>query len=239
MEWKKTNKRFIGFFDIMGFKDLVQRTPHAEVYKRLDKIKDFLNFYEGLDSRVGALPGGKDNSTIVKHVLFSDSILIVSAGDSAKDIQHLIYRCNHFIWHCFENGIPIKGAISHGTLTADFEKSIFFGQPLIDAYLLQDEITFYGAVIENNAERQISKLKIKDSVFLNKFYPYEVPTKSGKIRHLCLKWLSRKPNGDMSRNIRNVTKFYHLVSGKPRIYVDNTLKFVDWVIEKKQIDSQK
>ena len=37
------------------------------------------------------------------------------------------------------NGIPIKGAIAKGIMTADFNKSIYVGVPLIDAYNLQKE----------------------------------------------------------------------------------------------------
>jgi hypothetical protein len=32
-------------------------------------------------------------------------------------------------------------------MTLDYEKSIFFGQPLVDAFLLQDELKFYGIVV--------------------------------------------------------------------------------------------
>ena len=35
-------------------------------------------------------------------------------------------------------GTPPRGAISLGTVTADFEHSIFFGQPVVDAYLLDE-----------------------------------------------------------------------------------------------------
>src|SRR5947207_2328554 len=112
MEWKKTNKRFVGFFDIMGFKDLVQRHSHDYVYDKLYKIRDFVNFYEKHDETIKKIESNHKKST-VRHILFSDSILIISNGDTEIDAEHLINHCNHFIWNCFLNEIPIMGGLSH------------------------------------------------------------------------------------------------------------------------------
>jgi len=36
--WNLTDKRFVCFLDIMGFKDLVMRNSHDEIYKMLNEL---------------------------------------------------------------------------------------------------------------------------------------------------------------------------------------------------------
>jgi len=61
----------------------------------------------------------------------------------------------------YEEGIYEGGeAFGNMTLTS---KSIFFGQPLVDAYLLQEELNFYSVVIPHvgSAEGVFQKSRYK------------------------------------------------------------------------------
>jgi hypothetical protein len=40
LNWKITNERFVAYIDIMGFKDLVMRSTHEEVYKMMKLINE-------------------------------------------------------------------------------------------------------------------------------------------------------------------------------------------------------
>ena len=221
MKWKITENRFVGFFDIMGFKDFVARHDSEEVYERLKLIKKFLSDYESLDKDLL-----KEKGTI-KHSIFSDSILIATNGGGKTDADLMINRCNHLIWHCFNNNIPVKGAISFGRMTMDFDNSIFVGQPLIDAYLLQEELQIYGGVLDCHSDKRISEFENVTEYFKRRFYKIGIQTKSGKITHSTLKWMSGGiANSDVPEsNITMIDEFYKTVSGRPRKYVDNTLNY--------------
>lgn len=41
--WQITTNRFVGFIDIMGFKDMVARSSHEDIYDMMKKINDFQN----------------------------------------------------------------------------------------------------------------------------------------------------------------------------------------------------
>lgn len=58
-----------------------------------------------------------------------------------------------FFLHGLRLGTALRGAIACGTVTADFQKSIFFGQPIIEAYLLEEEQAWYGLVEHSSVDR--------------------------------------------------------------------------------------
>ena len=116
----------------------------------------------------------------------------------------------------------MKGAIAFGEMTVDTNNSLYFGQPLIDAYELHKEIKLYGVVLHHTAQRQINELiraRTLSSIFT---LDYTVPMNSGEIEHNLVNWIIHTPN-----SIDVVRKLYHNVSGTSRIYVDNTIKFVN------------
>lgn len=54
----------------------------------------------------------------------------------------------------FISKIPFRGSIAYGEMTVDLENSIFFGQPLIDAYLLGEQLQSYGIACHASAEKK-------------------------------------------------------------------------------------
>lgn len=48
--WSPTSKRFVCFLDIMGFKDLVMRNSHKEIYDLLTKLSKHRDTLENAKS---------------------------------------------------------------------------------------------------------------------------------------------------------------------------------------------
>ena len=42
-DWPVTTKRYVGYIDIMGFKDMVTRNTHDAIYQMMKKIDDKKN----------------------------------------------------------------------------------------------------------------------------------------------------------------------------------------------------
>ena len=233
--WNVTCNRFVGFFDIMGFKDMVLRNNHEDVLQKINQIREAIGVIENygkelLNSKADTHRTGKPHSyadAIVLPVFFSDSIVLVSEDDSKASARKIVMLAAWLMYKSLINGLPIKGAIAYGEQTADFEESLHVGRPLIDAYILQEELHMYGAVLHHSME---AYLKENDMVsYINEKKRFlcrgQVPLKECNVVHYCVDW-------------PGVFRFYHQdpvatvsglagnVSGSVRLYVDNTLRFV-------------
>ena len=167
---------------------------------------------------------------------FSDSILIISKDDSYASFGVLVIIMRHVIYMLIIQGIAVKGACAHGRITVDKEKSIFFGQPIIDAYLLEEDVHYYGIVCHNSFEKQVNKENYidfyekiwkKDGNFWESdFFIAKTKLKSGEIIHANVNWYLW--GFSCYQNVVTALKNIQMqVSGKPRIYVDNTLEMAN------------
>lgn len=165
--WPITGKRFVGFIDIMGFKDLVARSNHNEVYKKLKKVFSAFK-QESIDDPMH----GTDPN---KLFIFSDSIIIFSKDDSVNQMKEFSRNMRVLMERLLKDAIPFRGGIAFGEITVDDESSIFFGQPLIDAFLLSEELLFYGIAVHHTVEPMIKR----DSYFNKRFIFYNSRMKNG------------------------------------------------------------
>ena len=220
-----TKDRFIVYFDLMGFKDLVYRSSHEQVRSIMDIVcRTTKEIEEAEMSILDTDPksrGGEFEKAVVLPVVFSDSIIFISGDNTLYDAKKAIYVASYFLYSLLTENIPVKGALSYGTFSADFEKSSFFGRPLIDAYLLAEETHFYGAVLHNTFDRFLNEIDEKPPPELLSRIP--IPMKAGKVTHSYVKWqFHLKEAQDKTSEI--IEKFYEGVSGSTRLYVDNTMK---------------
>lgn len=246
---KQTCERFVGFLDIMGFKEIVNRSQHEIVLDKMLRLKDSLDLVKRMgEMRMGfrmTMPGAP-----MKSVFFSDSVLLVSADDNFFSGVQVLLSAIIIVGEAARDGIAMTGAIACGKQTAIEDKSVYFGQPLIDAYGLQKEIMMYGVVLHNTAESRLSKEEIsseKEEKFtgmdiLRKqglVVDYTTPLKGGgKAKHSVVTWEYVNPveldvkssrldvkslGSDMESAIRNL---YLTTSGRDRQFIDNTLEFL-------------
>ena len=187
---------------------------------------DMGSYIKAIESR--AVTKIKEQRGVTRPVFFSDSILLVTNDVSKESLNSILSSCSFLIWTCMKMGIPVKGAISRGMQTADFNKSLHFGKALIDAYLLQDDLFFYGIVIHHTVEPQLRDILTRP--LRNECAFYDAPFKKiGKIKHYVIDWTivdEFKGYEDKPKCLDIVTKLYSTVSGGPRKYVDNTVEFV-------------
>jgi len=218
-EWKPSMQRLVGFIDIMGFKDIVARQNHIDIYRMMEKI------YESQKRNVKAEWVKKRD--LVKVTMYSDSIMIYSKDATKDSILSFICTISGIIFDLFMEQIPHKGAVAFGQMTIDQKKSIFFGQPLIDAFLLQEELGFYGVVIHGSAQKIIDTV---DNVAF--IHEYSCPFKKGKSKHHVIYPIFigdeySEIEKDMMDSIR---KMRYETSGFIRKYIDNTEEYLNEII---------
>lgn len=210
---EEITKRFVAFLDIMGFKDRVARTKHNVLLSQLERFNRDITQYIGIYEHMG-----------LQLAQFSDSIVLFSSDDSLNSLGAIGEVVSGVMRIAIQQQIPLKGAIAQGQITCDISKQLFFGQALIDAYLLEENIHYYGVLVHHSAEQSVIELN-KTSLL---FKDVKAPLKSGKISHYELSWYVNNGLPDRATQlaqIRNaLNDIRRTVSDAPRKYIDHTLE---------------
>ena len=82
--WNVTEKRFVCFLDIMGFKDMVMRNSHNEIYQMLEDLAKKRNTLD--TTKVD-----RYEQNLMKTVSFSDTIVIFTKTDSKECLELLTF----------------------------------------------------------------------------------------------------------------------------------------------------
>lgn len=221
--WVPTANRFVCFLDILGFKDFVLKNPHTIILEKLKKIKD----YEKLVFDTAELIGEKND---IKIVNFSDSFIIFSKNDSRDCFHSFFLLLENIFRNIIFEGFSVKGGAAYGKITVESSNNIFFGQPLIDAYLLQEDLNFLGIACHHSIEVYLRDQKIENYSFVkNILSTLKTPLKSGEINHLNLTWFDTEniKETDLNHPKNLLKNLYYTASGSPRKYLDNTEKVID------------
>jgi hypothetical protein len=191
--------------DVMGFKDMVARNPHDVIGEKLQKL---LLFISELINNKGSIFSS----------IFSDSIYFFTSDDKQTTLKALIEILSKVMKYALSVGLPMKGAIAKGEVSIDLVKNLTFGQPLIDAYLIEESIVLYGVVIHNSVESIV-----REKTFQNYVLDTKIPLKSGTASHYILRWW----RNDLKESQQLVRDIRLSVSDSPRRYIDNTLDLMD------------
>ncbi|CAN5236499.1 hypothetical protein BH09BAC4_BH09BAC4_10580 [soil metagenome] len=223
--WETSTDRYVGFLDIMGFKDMITRRTHDEVYELMQNVSKSVSSIQSVFAV--DYESEADIDLNITMILFSDSIMVFTRDDEEHSLENLIASISALSDSLFADGVPHKGAIAFGKMTLDFNKSIFFGQPLVDAFLLQDELKFYGIVVHGTAERN-GDIFEDESVI-----EYNCPFKNGIAKHLTIapgiSLTDEFEEKTVDKLIEKVAKFRVTTSGSLRKYIDNTLDYLQFV----------
>lgn len=212
-------KCYVLYADIMGFKERVKAKEHGELLNEMSRfVKEF-------NVKTSSLKLGNHLSVSI----FSDSILITSDDDSEGSVN-LITKAGARLMHvALEQGMALKGAIALGMFTHMKEEQLYVGAPLVDAYLLHDELKFYGIAVHHSAESGI-KNYIKQSKYAFSYHNSKISLRQGCVSHyhLCWNLITKKlDKGNITETAhRWLSSIEESVSGMPRIYIDNTRKIL-------------
>ncbi|MDQ1098750.1 MULTISPECIES: hypothetical protein [Chryseobacterium] len=215
--WEITDNRFVAFFDILGFKEMVLRNTHEEIFGVLNNISELKNSFskDFINSEAEKEP--------IRIITFSDSIIIFSKNASTESFIVFLKAINWLFAGIINTKIAIKGAFSHGLISANFEEQIFFGQSYIDAFLLQEEVNYMGVVGHHSIDKYINDKEINIEKLIIEM---QTPLKSGKIRHLNLNYFPFIVYEEIDKMDEVLNRFKDTASGSPRKYLENTLSFL-------------
>ena len=215
------------YADIMGFKERVMRTKHADLKKELKKLREKLDdWFKPFVEKVETF----------KVSFFSDSIIIVDEN-TRGGFNRISKAAAGLMQISLKHKFPINGVIAKGEFTYEEVKQLFFGRAIVDAYLLQLDVHYYGIVAHHTVEEDIKAPSngLENKGEIKKKNPYvlsPVPLKSGKTSHYHLAYnlistkraIGKEVKATNKKIISWLEEISGTVSGIPRIYVDNTLQ---------------
>lgn len=146
-------KRFVAFFDILGFGSWVESEGSKKVFTY---VRGFLNLMVR-----SSLPGStvhQDMSVDIQkfdigYINFSDSIVFYSRNDSYHCLKAMLTVCGEFmnVVICGPSRM-LRGAIAHGEFYADPKANAYVGKALIDAYKLEEDQDWLGLSLHDSVE---------------------------------------------------------------------------------------
>ena len=227
--WIPTTSRFVAFFDIMGFKDFVQRNTEKVVFERLSELsKSARELFEGqTPENESSISSDKKYSYYIKVTTFSDSIILFTR-DETKESLEAVLKCSQYLMHTATKlETPLKGAIAHGMISVsnDDKNPVFCGRPLNEAYELEEKLHYYGVVFHNSIDKFIYENETIIDEISNKhkdiWMEVETPLKeAGTVKHLNLNWFNSLGKVGFDKMIN---RFKTTSSGGVRKYIDNTV----------------
>lgn len=152
-EIPKYQERWIAFFDILGFRSLIEKSIDElrlymlveSYYEVLNELKEKCNYYEGHE---------------LIYQWFSDSFIFYSRDGSAQSYVIIQQAAKHFLESNIYNRIPLRGAVAFGNLYVEEDKSIVIGPSLVEAYLYCENQEWVNVILTLSAAAKVKQFNL-------------------------------------------------------------------------------
>jgi hypothetical protein len=235
--------RYVAFADVLGFRSLVQNTPHGQL----------MNLYQGTLQMAAdfAASGGRSRpptdpnhdplpevelATVNMRVI-SDSVLMWTDDDNSAEFVALIMAATGLLAAGMASGIPMRAAIAWGAATPVHRRydtprlgvESLVGQALVDAYNGEQTQCWSGGYVLPSAMNRYQQMsgpaaptlpRLREAGWL---FPCSIPLVTGSEHGWALNWT--RPLSDSSDEmIRQM--FREWGKGEPPANkVENTVAF--------------
>jgi hypothetical protein len=245
-------KKFIAYFDYLGFRQFIENNPLSEQKKGMGHI--FREIEQAISKeKTKPAPHGVISDldeAKVNCLNFSDTIIFWTKDDNLDSLKEIVNVSYIFNWRTNLYFFPARGCISHGELDSvessfksknHFKYNInsVFGKGLIASYEKAESQNWAGSVIDQTVVDRVIQLGLNPDLFLDEYaIRYPVPYKN-KVSNFefALKLVSGKLNDEAfknySRNIKNNFINYNKgpLDARSIEKLDNTIKFLEQFLE--------
>lgn len=244
----KTTRRWIGYFDILGFKEFIKQTELLEAVRKTETTLSKAIKAASVSSCT-TISAESLKDPILKSLTFSDSILfyIEPYIDFLPAFNYIVKSSAILIAKLIEKNFLLRGAISFGQLYVDYERSIFIGKGFNDAHSWENAQEWAGCIINPEMPDVWKILKATNSSWAfdsltnnNDLIKFDVPLKK-KVKykeHLyAINWVKYLSKSLPPQKIQDFLKLERKklsnkdscipgISGSSAIKLDNTLAFL-------------
>lgn len=131
---------WLACFDILGFRNLM--SVDKDDPKAYSVRVDYEETIENLEKSCRRYEKG-----CLDYCWFSDTFLMFTPDDSARSYVVIQFAAKHFIGHCINSRIPIRGAISVGSFMRTRDNRSFIGEAFLDAFEYAEDQDWIGLLI--------------------------------------------------------------------------------------------
>ncbi len=229
---------FVAFFDVLGFKNLVEKNSHEKLmdiydsalYKSISEVEQMTNMV------LGAITPLKEMESLkIKIYVISDSIIFIQENLTQRGLLYIISYCRLLIGATMADGIPIRGGLSYGPISVgDRRGTTVVGKGLTNAYNIESKQNWAGGIIDrkcfeivpkdnqnlvnhllNDKEHPIIKeynVPMRDESFSKEFVfdwtIYDLIKNEDDVKNSFLKH-NKEVNDSIQKKIDNTVKFYN------------------------------
>ena len=184
-------KRFIAYFDYLGYKDFILNNDSSHLKVRAGHILRDIEISLGQGKyqspRNGVIVADISVSRI-NCLNISDTVIFWTNDDSIESLEELLLVSYEFNWREILYSFPVRGVVycdelemisgqQKNTVGAIYSTNLIYGKGLVNAHLKGENLNWAGSVIDKTVIDQIEgKVNIPD--FLSPFAKlYKVPYK--------------------------------------------------------------
>ncbi|HCG9584327.1 TPA: hypothetical protein ACF3XD_004549 [Vibrio parahaemolyticus] len=158
--------RYIAFFDILGFKDLVFNNDHEAlegIYEHFSKAAHLsLANFQAQEGQIAdnSISDVDMSKATVNSLIVSDSVIFWTDSDSPNDFIEIIHASQLMLAISFKIGVPVRGGISFGDFTFNEvrtnspQRNVLtscFGKALVEAYSIEALQEWSGCIVNQIA----------------------------------------------------------------------------------------
>ncbi len=149
---RQVEQLFVGCFDVLGFKGLVETVPLPELLSMYEQLVHAVSGKPGSHNVVvvlGASPTGQlvGGRHVVPSAIFSDTMLLWSAEASAGEF---LTACSSLVGESVRLRMPLRGGIAFGNMVVDQPSNFYLGKALVDAHVTEASQEWVGAGLHSS-----------------------------------------------------------------------------------------
>lgn len=243
-------KKFIAYFDLLGYKEFLLRNSEEHLRRRASHILRDIELSLSQDKTKKAGMGAvADLSNVTINCLnISDTVIFSSQDDSIESCLELLNVSYAFNWKQILFNFPVRGCIIYDNFEmvtgqqynakgASYSPNLMYGKGLYSAHEKVELLNWAGTVIDSSlVEQMIDKKEFYD--FLKeKAIKYKVPYKGFYRTEYALRLVHGELNDvALANEIRNITGVFESDSKSVTPSVEekmkNTIEFLKVFKEK-------
>jgi hypothetical protein len=145
IEWTR-RETWVGVFDILGFKTLINQAE--DEFHRIYLMSQIDDIYETLKSDI--MEKGK-----LEFLAFSDTFILLTEDQELASYPWFLLQCTHIIHRSIEVRLPVRGAISVGVAYTSSAPTIVLGKPFVEAYEYCEDQDWIGLLMTPTATTRL------------------------------------------------------------------------------------
>jgi len=215
--WNEKNG-YIGVFDILGFKGHINNADNKILRTILtDRLAELFIVLESDITEHGQL----------NYMVFSDTFIVHAPDMNGGSYGWFLKQCKNLIERSIYVRLPLRGAISAGTVFTSDNPPIIIGQPFVEAYEYCEDQNWIGLLLTPSATTAIrdSDLEpLRHDFVSDKGIPLE--KKKESVKNVLAYRFSNGSANFKSPLLSPLQEMRHSAPRKDKEKYDKTIEFI-------------